>query len=857
MGNLLSSLRVKQLFSDSKPAGQLLQTDDDSFRFIFEHSPDIIIRFDIEGKVVDFNRATTSTSGYGAPEIDQHVTDFSPDHEKNEIWNYFKAAAKGKIQYYFTHAYHKNGTLMNLEITYIPIKQAKKITGVFALIREISEKVELQSQLQQKKLEMQHIYDSLEAGIWAYDVQSNSISACSKGVVDICETPAEDFISGKSQWRDFIFIEDLEKFDEKQKHLMNGERVRHQYRIITPSGAVKWISDQSFPVLDEDGTIFRLQGIVTDVTEDKKLVERVHHLQHHDSLTALPNRKTLETEMTTLIKEKTDFAMFYVDLNRFKYMNETLGPVIGDEILEEAARRLKRFQERGIFISRFSNDDFVLLFKEYGSLQEITSLCNDIVDCLKDPYEIREFELLLTISVGVCIHPSDSNGITELFQNSIAAMNRAKEIGKNSFHIYSPENSIDAYKRLTLEKDFRHALKNEELQLHFQPQVDSRLNQIVGAEALLRWDHSEWGLVSPNEFIPYAEENGFIINVGEWVLKEACKTIQEWRRRGIPLVPVSINLSPQHFLVKDLKNSLLSVLKKYEVPPKLIRLEITEAVFLQQAEVVKQTIDGLRECGIKILIDDFGTGYTSFTYLKDLTVDGIKIDRSYTKELGNDSKNRAIIKNLASLSADLNMTAVIEGIETKEQLKFLKQIKCHLIQGYIYSKPVPADDFERLLKGKTIKPLSEGSKNFSQERRRYFRMQPPVPLLAFATIASINNKEVTTGKTGIPVTDIGPGGLSFISHIQFPSNRDILLHFSMKVLGEEIVHTGKIVWKEEIDEEFFRYGVEFKVSEAEREALTRTFNTLSLAFKRDNGPKDTSLIEKDLFSFLREGKTKI
>ncbi|WP_113930744.1 EAL domain-containing protein [Bacillus sp. P14.5] len=549
--------------------------------------------------------------------------------------------------------------------------------------------------------------------------------------------------------------------------------------------------------------------------------------------------------------------MFYVDLNRFKYMNETLGPVIGDEILEEAARRLKRFQERGIFISRFSNDDFVLLFKEYGSLQEIKSLCKEVVDCLKEPYEIREFELLLTISVGVSIHPSDSNGKTELFQNSIAAMNRAKKISKNSFHIYSPENSIDAYKRLTLEKDFRHALKNEELQLHFQPQVDSRLNQIVGAEALLRWDHSEWGLVSPNEFIPYAEENGFIIDVGEWVLEKACKTIQEWRRRGIPLVPVSINLSPLHFLVKDLKSSLLSVLEKYAVPAKMIQLEITEAVFLQQAEVVKQTIDGLRECGIKILIDDFGTGYTSFTYLKDLTVDGIKIDRSYTKELGNDSKNRAIIKNLASLSADLNMTAVIEGIETKEQLKFLKQIKCHLIQGYIYSKPVPADDFERLLKGKTIKPLSEGSKNFSQERRRYFRMQPPVPLLAFATIASINNKEVTTGKTGIPVTDIGPGGLSFISHIQFPSNRDILLHFSMKVLGEEIVHTGKIVWKEEIDEEFFRYGVEFKVSEAEREALTRTFNTLSLAFKRDDGPKDTSLIEKDLFSFLRKGKTKI
>ncbi|WP_421381432.1 EAL domain-containing protein [Bacillus salacetis] len=851
MAPLLNFLR-KNLPTEIKSSSF---TEERCLKLLFDQSPDIIILFDTEGKFLDINKATTSITGYKLPET-ALITDFTPAELKDQVWTHFQAAVKGKVQKFTSQAYHKDGSLLNLEITHIPIKEHHKTIGVYAIIHDVSEKITLQSTLEMKVQELEHASDTLKAAIWSYDNIRKSITFCSKGVKHIAEMDPEKFLKGQTQWRDLVYIDDQKSYEENIKHLKQGESICHRYRITTPSGKIKWLNEKILPIIDNKNNIIRYHGIVTDITKDKELGDRVEHLLHHDTLTALPNRKMLENEMKSYIQQNTKFAFIYIDLNRFKYINESLGPVIGDQILAEAARRLLNLQDKGIFVSSFNHNNFVLLMKDYKGLNSVTALCKGIITQLKEPYVIGELELLMTISIGISLYPSDSNGINELFQNASAAMNRAKETGKNSYQLYSPENSIDAYKRFVLEKDFRYALNNDEMQLYFQPKVDVRLNKIIGSEALLRWNHPEWGLVSPNEFIPYAEENGFIIDVGEWVFEKACMTLKEWRNQGISLVPVSVNLSPQHFLVKDLTKNLLSVLEKYALPSWLIQLEITEAVFLHHEEIVKQTIDELREKGFRILIDDFGTGYTSFAYLKDLTVDGIKIDRSYTKELGSDSKNGAIIKNLASLSEDLNMSATIEGIETKEQLEYLRKINCHFIQGYVYSKPVPVEEFVTMLREKTIKPLSRGTRSFTFERRQYFRLHPRLPLEGFTTIVSINNRKITTGKTSIAITDIGPGGLGFISHIQFPPNRDILLEFSLRILGEDMFLKGKVVWKEEVDEDFFRYGVAFLLTEAERETLTKSLNTLSLALKRDIAPGNTNLIEKDLFEFLREVKNR-
>jgi diguanylate cyclase (GGDEF)-like protein/PAS domain S-box-containing protein len=829
-------------------------TEHEYFKFLFEHSPDIIIHYDNNGKLLHINKATTCITGHQLSDTDLFVADLTPDDYKARVRKHFKAAVKGSVQKVDSKVYHKNGDLLDIEITFIPIQEKTTTIGVYGIVHEVTEKLALQSELETRKQELEDVSDTLDAAIWSYDNLEKTITFCTNGIQHIAERDAEEFVKGQFRWRDLVYSDDLKKYDDEMRILRQGSTISHRYRITTPSGKIKWLNEKIIPMKEEQDNIIRYHGIVTDITRDKELGERVEHLLHHDPLTALPNRKMLENKMIDYIKHKNSFAFIYVDLNRFKYINETLGPVIGDEILEEAASRLKKYQENGLFVSRFSNDDFVLLFRDFQKISNVADLCREIIESLKKPYEVGEFELLLTISIGASLYPSDSNGITELFQNASAAMNRAKEIGKNSYQVYSPEISIDAYKRFVLEKDFRNALINDELQLYFQPKVDSRLNQVIGAEALLRWDHPEWGLVSPNEFIPYAEENGFIIEVGDWVLEKACMTLQEWQQAGLPLVPMSINLSPQHFLVKNLRTNLLSILEKYSISPDLIELEITEAVFLQHEDVVKQTIDELRESGIRILIDDFGTGYTSFAYLKDLTVDGIKIDRSYTKDLGTDSKNGAIIKNLANLSADLNMSAIIEGIETAEQLEFLKEIRCHFIQGYIYSRPVPTSKFKTMLRRRSIKPDTSKNDNFIHDNRRYFRILPPMPLEGSATITSINKKKVSTGKTGIAITDIGPRGLGFVSHIQIPPDREIMLNFSLKILGKEIVHNGQIAWREEIDEDFFRYRVEFVLQEGEREFMTKLLNKFSLVLKKSTQLTDTKMIDGDLFEFLMDVK---
>ncbi|WP_113930745.1 PAS domain S-box protein [Bacillus sp. P14.5] len=305
----LFNLFRKSQHSASELRDSSLQ-EQNNFKLLFEHSPNIIIHFDTKGRFLNINRAATSITGHELPAIDLVVTDFTPEESKEVIWKYFKAAVNGKVQNFSCRAYHKNGNLLNLENTYIPIKENRKIIGVYAIIHEVSEKAALQSALETKEQEMEQVSEALEAAIWSYDSINKSITFCTQGIKYITEMEAGNFLKGKIQWRDLVYIDDLKKFDEDRKPLKDGETICHRYRIITPSGKVKWVNDKIIPINDEHNRIVRYHGIITDITNDKELGDRVEHLLHHDSLTALPNRKTLEIEMTTLIKEKRILPCF-------------------------------------------------------------------------------------------------------------------------------------------------------------------------------------------------------------------------------------------------------------------------------------------------------------------------------------------------------------------------------------------------------------------------------------------------------------------------------------------------------------------------------------------------------------------
>ena len=338
---------------------------------------------------------------------------------------------------------------------------------------------------------------------------------------------------------------------------------------------------------------------------------------------------------------------------------------------------------------------------------------------------IEDFELYITASIGISAYPSNGTTVDEIIKNADAALYRAKGSGKNNYQIYSSTINITSFKQYELERDLRKSIENSQLLLHFQPRVDTLTGKIVSAEALVRWEHPEWGLVSPSEFIPLAEETGFINEISDWVLKQVCSYLSEWIQKELSVVPISINVTADRFLRNDWKSTLLNTLKETDVDPALIELEITETTLIQHEKTVESAFQYLKELGIKIALDDFGTGYSSLSHIKDFSIDTIKIDQSFISQITKTPNVEVIIKSIIFMAKGLNMNIVAEGVETNAQLNFLKQQECHEIQGYIFSKPVPDKKFQSLLKKVILKPIHKSENLKIQERRNFYRIYLP------------------------------------------------------------------------------------------------------------------------------------
>ncbi|MEI2400951.1 putative bifunctional diguanylate cyclase/phosphodiesterase, partial [Paenibacillus phytohabitans] len=363
---------------------------------------------------------------------------------------------------------------------------------------------------------------------------------------------------------------------------------------------------------------------------------------------------------------------------------------------------------------------------------------------------------------------------------------RAKANGKNSYQIYSSSLNINSFKQFYLERDLKKSIESDQLVVYFQPRVDSGTGKIVSAEALVRWEHPVWGLVSPVEFIPLAEETGYIIEIGDWVLDQVCQNITKWKQQNLEVVPISVNISAQRFLRSDWKGKLGTILENNNINPSLIEIEITETTMIKHEEAVKLAIKYIKSLGVKIALDDFGTGYSSITYLKDYPIDTIKIDQSFIKHIAKTNNVETIIKSLIFLAKGLNMNVVAEGVETIEQLSFLRQQECKEIQGYIFSKPVPEKTFRNLLKKMVLKPTFNSDTATFPNRRRYYRINLLFPLSSQMTLTSILGNSVELGSTEVLIEDIGPGGIRFLSTIHLPVRPDIIYQFKTTIMGDNV-----------------------------------------------------------------------
>lgn len=471
----------------------------------------------------------------------------------------------------------------------------------------------------------------------------------------------------------------------------------------------EWLSISA--IRNAQGEISNYIGIFSDLSERKEAATRIQYLATYDPLTDLPNRGLFADRLTQALMNTRRFkrqtAVILLDLDRFRTINDTLGPPVGDEVLIEVGRRLRLQVREGDTVGRRGGNEFGFVMANVAHEHDAITLAQRMLEAVATPFLINDTSLSLTASIGISVAPRDGDDAEALLKAADMALARAKETGRNGFRFYSPAMDADAARRLSLELALRDALGRNELSVVYQPQVSLDTGHLTGMEALLRWQHPQFGVISPAEFIPIAEETGLILAIGQWVLETACLQTRRWLDLGIVNLRVAVNLSTRQFRQSSLVSQVSSVLKRSGLPPVALELEITESAFIDNVDAAVTQALALKELGIKLSLDDFGTGYSSLAYLSRFPFDKLKIDQGFVRDITENPVNAAIATAAIVMARSLNLTVLAEGVETEAQARFLRGRRCDAMQGYLYSRPLMPDDFEQLLAGNRRLPLAD------------------------------------------------------------------------------------------------------------------------------------------------------
>lgn len=669
---------------------------------MFEQAAVGIALTQLDGKFAQVNRRFASLLGYSPDELLQlRFQDLTHPDDLAAEMPLFNRLLRGESETYTMEKrfVRKDGRSCWIKFTVSLRRNASGDPEQFiAVAEDIAARKQAEADLKKQQQLTSEIVDVLPVNIYMKDAEGrylmfNEAAAKTTGV-------RKNDAIGKTDF-DFFPEQMAKSIREKDRDVLSGKGPALEEATLLVHGEER-VMLSGRKVLHSNGGVPRLLGFSIDINDRKQSELRAQYLASHDSLTGLPNRSLLHDRLDHAIaharRNHRMVALMFLDLDRFKLINDTLGHKSGDQLLQTMAGRLQQVMREGDTVARLGGDEFVILIEDLASEEEATNIAEKVLAQISLPISLDSHRLVLSTSIGISVYPKDSQNGHVLLKQADIAMYRAKEEGGSGLRYFDAEMNSHVFQRLVIENGLRRALELDELALRYQPLVDLKTGRMVGMEVLVRWNHPEKGLLGPDEFISVAEESGLIIELGECVLRKACKQRQEWSGKGLPGLRMAVNLSAKQFDLRNLVNRVRSVLDETGMSPSLLKLEITETGLMQD---VGRTRDALRELaamGIELAIDDFGTGYSSLSYLKTLPIDTLKVDRSFVNDVAVDADDAAIVSATIGLAHSLGLRVIAEGVETSSQLSFLAHQHCDEGQGYYFSTPLAPGEMESLLR---------------------------------------------------------------------------------------------------------------------------------------------------------------
>ncbi len=686
-----------------------LDQSEEKYRNIFENAVEGIFTFTEIGTIETINPAALSLFGYEENELTgMDIGLLIPAlKDINGIINNGQAINKKYNNDDVFFGCHKNKSMFPIEFTFgKSIYQNERLWMI--IVRDITERKKTEESIRITA----KIFECSNDGIIITNNQGNVIDV-NRAFTIITGYKKEEVIANnmdifKSGKHDKVLARKISKA-LRDKGSWSGEVMD---RRKNGESYPKWLSNYS--VKNDHNDITHYVTIFTDITSRKEAENKLKQLAHYDTLTGLPNRthfiERLKWTIDVAKRNNKQAALMFLDLDRFKVINDTLGHHAGDQLLVEIARRLEKCVRGMDTVSRLAGDEFTVILTSINNPEEATLVAKKILHALSFPVCLEARNIFISTSIGITIFPVDGKSSNQLIRNADTAMYHAKELGRNNYQFFSAFMNQKVLDELEMETNLRNALKNGEFLLHYQPKIDLTTNKIIGVEVLIRWKHPELGFISPSKFIPHAEKTDLIIAVGDWVLHTACKQSVQWQVDGIPPIRISVNLSGMQLKRNDQVENVARILAETGLPPNLLELELTEGVVMENAEATISTLNKFKEMGIKLSIDDFGTGYSSLSYLKRFPIDTLKIDQSFVKDITTNPDDEAIASTIIAMAHNLRLKVIAEGVENKEQLDMLRNKDCDEVQGYYFSRPVSEEDLKELLCTSVLCPNLNGQK---------------------------------------------------------------------------------------------------------------------------------------------------